>query len=289
MFGNAASRNCSDLAGSTRQSAGTWSLPTPSVRSGKSSLQKAKCDGRCRYIMFVRFRQTESRLQVSLVETRRIDGKVRHEHIASFGSVGVPPSVEDRIAFWQRLHRRLAKLSNRIHATAQTKLLGDVHARIPMVMLDEQRALQLRNAEVDERFWTNLHDMHAETVEGQRGLAASVERRVAEGKAEMAKAASHRDAARKRRERLQRGEDVPGGLGKPHTREDFERILREVGWTASDIQRSIDINKLQQGPSEYTAILFDLIIRRTTLKFSEAFLSGVIQCRSCADPPARRI
>ena len=47
-----------------------------------------------------------------LVETRRIDGKVRHEHVASFGSVEVPPSVEDRITFWQRLHERLAKLSN---------------------------------------------------------------------------------------------------------------------------------------------------------------------------------
>jgi hypothetical protein len=29
--------------------------------------------------MFVRFRQKESRLQASLVETRRINGKVRHE------------------------------------------------------------------------------------------------------------------------------------------------------------------------------------------------------------------
>jgi hypothetical protein len=33
--------------------------------------------------MFVRYRQTQSRLQASLVETRRINGKVRHEHIAS--------------------------------------------------------------------------------------------------------------------------------------------------------------------------------------------------------------
>jgi hypothetical protein len=69
--------------------------------------------------MFVRFRQNNSRLQVSLVETSRIDGKVRHEHIASIGSVDVLPSVEDRLAFWQRLHERLAKLSNRVDATAR--------------------------------------------------------------------------------------------------------------------------------------------------------------------------
>jgi hypothetical protein len=37
--------------------------------------------------MFVRFRQTPRRLQASLVETRRSNGKVRHEHIASLGSV----------------------------------------------------------------------------------------------------------------------------------------------------------------------------------------------------------
>jgi hypothetical protein len=43
--------------------------------------------------MFVRFRQTDYRLQVSLVETRRLDGKVRHEHIAGLGSVECPPSV----------------------------------------------------------------------------------------------------------------------------------------------------------------------------------------------------
>ena len=181
--------------------------------------------------MFVRFRQTAQRLQASLVETRRIDGKVRHEHIAGLGSVEMPLSVEGRLAFWQRLHERLAKLSNRVDAETQGKLLGDIHARIPMVTLDEQRALQLRNAEADERFWESIHDMHAGTVEGHKGLAAKAEHTAAEGEAEMAKAASHREAARERRERLERGEDMPGGLGKPLTREDLERILRDAGWT----------------------------------------------------------
>jgi hypothetical protein len=37
--------------------------------------------------MFVRFRETGRRLQCSLIETRRVDGKVRHEHIASLGSI----------------------------------------------------------------------------------------------------------------------------------------------------------------------------------------------------------
>ena len=49
--------------------------------------------------MFVRFRQTKHRLQVSLVETRRIDGHVRQGHVASLGSVPLPPSLQDRLTF----------------------------------------------------------------------------------------------------------------------------------------------------------------------------------------------
>jgi hypothetical protein len=48
-----------------------------------------------------------------------------------------------------------------------------------MVTVDEQRVLQLRNAEADERFWTSLHDQHAGTVEESKGLGTTVERRVA--------------------------------------------------------------------------------------------------------------
>jgi hypothetical protein len=119
--------------------------------------------------MFVRFRQTPLRLQLSLVETHRVDGKVRHEHIASLGAIAVPPTVADRVEFWRKLHERLARLANRVDAG---KVLGAVHARIPMVMPDEQRALQLENAKQDAGHWSSLHDMHAATVEEQKGLAA---------------------------------------------------------------------------------------------------------------------
>jgi hypothetical protein len=94
--------------------------------------------------MFVRFRETKNfretktRLRVSLVETRRVEGKVRHEHIASLGSVPMPPEVDDRLAFWHRLHDRLANLANQVDHDMQAKVLGQVHARIPMVMPGEQ-------------------------------------------------------------------------------------------------------------------------------------------------------
>jgi hypothetical protein len=94
--------------------------------------------------MFVRFRvtknirETKTRLRVSLVETRRIGGKVRHLHIVSLGSVPMPPEVDDRLAFWQRLHGRLADLANRLDGEKQAKVLGEVHARIPMAVSDER-------------------------------------------------------------------------------------------------------------------------------------------------------
>ena len=82
-------------------------------------------------------------MKVSLVETRRTEGKVRHEHIAGLGSVVIPSDVPERIAFWRKLHERLARLANRIDSETQDKLLGQVHGRIPM---DEMRALQNENA-----------------------------------------------------------------------------------------------------------------------------------------------
>ena len=49
--------------------------------------------------MFVRFRQTAYGLQVSLIQTRREGGKVRHEHIAELGAIILPASTADRIDF----------------------------------------------------------------------------------------------------------------------------------------------------------------------------------------------
>ena len=98
--------------------------------------------------MFIRFRQTQTRLQVSLIRTHRVDGTVRHEHVAMLGTVDAPPSAAERLVFWQRLHERMAKLGNRIDAATQAKLYGDIHARIPMVIADEVRALLLRQPHI---------------------------------------------------------------------------------------------------------------------------------------------
>jgi hypothetical protein len=61
-------------------------------------------------------------------------------------SVETPLTVAGRVAFWQQLNGRLARLDNRLDAAAQGKIRGDIHARIAMVTPDEQRALHGRPA-----------------------------------------------------------------------------------------------------------------------------------------------
>src|ERR1700691_2218521 len=129
------------------------------------------------------YRQLLRRLQVSIVATRRDGGKVRHEHIASLGSVDGQLSVADRVAFWKRVHDRLARLSNRIDPAMQGRLLGELHARIPMPTVDEQNSLKLENAKADERFWSGLHDMHEITAIKQKDLIAATEKAAADNRA----------------------------------------------------------------------------------------------------------
>ena len=185
--------------------------------------------------MFARFRLTAHRLQVSLVQTRRINGAVRHEHIASLGSIARTLSVADRVAFWSHLYERLAKLSNRIAAAAQAEILGAIHARVPMVTADEQHNLKLENAQADERVWSSLRDMNDGTIADHKQLIARTEAAVAQHRAAALEAETKSTEARDRVERLKRGEDVSGGFAPPL---DFEQILRRAGWTKRDMDHA---------------------------------------------------
>jgi hypothetical protein len=196
--------------------------------------------------MFVRHRQTRHRLQVSLVETRRRDGKVRAEHLASIGSVPEPAAVADRIAFWRRLHERLARLGNRLDATAQAKVMAAIHARIPMVTADEQRSLQLENARHDADFYDGLADMHGDLATGQKEMAAIAERKAAEAEAARVKCAAQADEAKGRIAKIERGETVEGGLGRPWNYADSVRILKAAGWTQADIKHALLLGQLPE-------------------------------------------
>jgi hypothetical protein len=117
--------------------------------------------------MFARLRQTPNRLQVSLVEGRRVDGKVRHRHVAMLGSIPGPWEIADRITFWLELHQRLGRLSNQISAADLHKVMVAIHERIPMAMSDEQRRLQRENAEHDLAVSSSLHAINEGTLGGE--------------------------------------------------------------------------------------------------------------------------
>jgi hypothetical protein len=185
--------------------------------------------------MFVRFRKTTAgKLQVSLVEPSRSNGKVHHKHIAGLGSVPTPPSVEDRLTFWEHLHERIAKLGNRVRPEDHRKLFAAIHARIPMVMVAEQTAMQLAMEEASAEFWEDLGDMHRSGAEERKALAAIIAKQIAANEAGAANADEHAKNARDRIERLKRGEAVPAS--KPLTPKDVERIFRDAGFTTADLR-----------------------------------------------------
>jgi hypothetical protein len=161
-------------------------------------------------------------------------------------------TIAERVAFWGQLHRRLAALSNRIGADDQAKIIGSIHARIPMVTIDEQRRLQRENAEADERFWAGLQEMSAGAAEGQRELAANASRKAAESEASAKDAADKAATAKERLARLAKGEDVSGGLHRPTPRKDLDRILMDAGWSADDIRFSAELAGLR-GDTEFDA------------------------------------
>ena len=183
--------------------------------------------------MFARFRQTPNRLQVSLVETRRVDGKVRHRHVASLGSIPDPWEIADRIAFWVELHERHTRLSNQISADDLHKVMAAINDRVPMAMSDEQRQLQRENAAQDLDLCSSLHGLNESLLADHKAFAADLARKIAEMEAGTAQSAAGVEAAKERLAKIDRGEEVSGGLGKATSLED---VLRAGGWTTAEIE-----------------------------------------------------
>jgi hypothetical protein len=182
--------------------------------------------------MFVRFRAGRRRLALSLVETKRTGDRVLHEHVATLGSVDTPPTVRGRVAFWAQLDRRLTALGNRVRPEDQSRIMDTINARVPIPTIDEQREVKLENAKADERFWSMLQDMNADQAQGAEQLSASAAAKAARNREAAAAAKSQTAEAAERVGRLMRGEDVPGGLGKPV---DFATLLREAGFTKDEL------------------------------------------------------
>ena len=191
--------------------------------------------------MFARFRTLSCRLQVSIVETRRVDGQVRQEHIAGLGAARLPLSPETRLQFWEKLYPRLARLANRLDDVAQAKILGVVHQRIPMVTGDERRGLQLAAARDEAKFWEVMRESNEEMSRGQRALATAADRGSAATKQAAENAAKHVAAAKDRIARLERGEDIGGT-----TKTDMQQLCRSIGITDSDIRHYGVVSRIHE-------------------------------------------
>jgi hypothetical protein len=176
--------------------------------------------------MFVRFRKTPNRLQVSILEAHRAGGKVTNEHIASLGSIEVPMSVGGRQLFWANLWDRLTSLSNRIGADDQAKIRNAMHARIPMVMPDEANA---EEAAYWERYSATFMESGAREREHAQQLIKQAE--TSEGIA--AVFADNRTAALKGERPMERGVvgellAAKAGVGRaPHDGDTFVRANGE--------------------------------------------------------------
>jgi hypothetical protein len=197
--------------------------------------------------MFVRLRQQGRRLHASLMQTRRVSGKIHSEHIASLGSVDVGASVRERFTFWAKLPERLARLANRVGPDDHAKIYAALYARIPMVTPEDQRSIQEENAKHDEWLWGAMRDMGASSIEEHKALIASAEAKIAEQEPQVAEAAERVGAAKDRLERIRRGESVPGGLGKPF---DAERAFRAAGFTERDLRRARLLASLTEAEME---------------------------------------
>ncbi len=182
--------------------------------------------------MLVRFRQTAAGLQCSLVETRRIDGAVRYEHVASLGSVPASPSVADRLAFWRRTYEQLAELAHRIDAETQGKIISAVHARIPIVIPNEQRALRARARPqrpapegVKERPHTKAPTSTSRGTDADSTFPLQHIPSLPGADNKGAQTAEHAQVASERITQSARGESVDSGPGKPSTADEFRTVL----------------------------------------------------------------
>lgn len=173
--------------------------------------------------MFARFRQVSDRLNVSIVEAARDGAKVRQNHIASLGSVPLPPSAADRVRFWVRLHQRLTTLSNRLDDERREAILAAIHARIPIPTAEDHEAARNAGLEANAGLFAVLRDKH-------RSLA-EVHRQGAEQETAAAEAVDGLEAAH---------------ASRPMTRAAMRRLLKSLGMTAADLRHCQDMADLCQ-------------------------------------------
>jgi hypothetical protein len=160
--------------------------------------------------MFVRFRHFSHRLHVSLVETHREDGRVRHHHVASLGSIVTDPTVADRVAFWQRVIERLKTLGNRTGPEID-KIEMALHERVPVPSLEEQHELKLENVRAEARTFDIMADLHGALAANHKAVATAADAKRSGNEAAAATSAVRAAEARERMRRSRPARRFPAG------------------------------------------------------------------------------
>ena len=185
--------------------------------------------------MHIRSRLHHRRLQISLVDTQRADGKVRQEHVAS-------------LAFWTQVHPRLSRLDNRLSPEMRARVMGELHAVVPMVSIDAAIAGKIETADRNLQRSTKLRDMFQEMVSAKKAMLVQLQRDIAEGEAQAAKM----DGAVKRDQdkltRLKAGEDVPVGEELDYAA--VRAICKNAGWSRGDFHRAALMQQLDDAALE---------------------------------------
>ena len=203
--------------------------------------------------MFVRFRETKSTLQPTLLVGRRVGGRVRHEQVAALGTIKLPLHIDAREAFCARLHQIMMRLGNRIPAEAQGKIMAQVHGRIPMVTVDERQAHEIALAEREQEMSTTIRDLLTDQAADLAALAVKTTASAAISRKAAADAGAAAADAGIRAERWRRGEAAPRGQEV-----DVEQALREVGMTDAELAHARVLGQL---PREALPILRDISIK----------------------------
>lgn len=93
--------------------------------------------------MFVRFRISKERYQVSLVASWRDKNGTHQEHLSGLGGLPVRSTKLDRGRFWAGVKRRMAGLGERIHAQDLAKIIAAIERRVPCPTAAEDDLLEL--------------------------------------------------------------------------------------------------------------------------------------------------
>jgi hypothetical protein len=120
-------------------------------------------------------------------------------------------------------------------------------------------------------------DMNASTVAEHKALIANAERKIAELAPMAASAADNAQVAKERLDKIKRGENVPGGLGKRFDQADAIAILKAAGWTPRDFRRMKLVGELTD--AEFEAALAATHADRPTDKAFEREARRIIRTR----------